>query len=259
MKIHFTAPPWPQQQEALNRYIARYGHTHRADEADVIVALGGDGHMLRALISNIYLNKPVYGLNFGHAGYLSNRNDALQDLVARVESAERITLSPLHVEATLTNNVMRRAFAINEIHICNHRRQELIYMRVDIDGEEVVSRLGADGLIISTTIGSTGYNKSARGPILPLGDDMIAFTPNNAFVPDRLRACVLRPAPISVDIMDPDFRRADVYADFLDVGKSACKVNIRLDTEHPYTLLFDRSNALHKKIMSSQFPKLTPA
>jgi NAD+ kinase len=144
------------------------------------------------------------------------------------------------------------------VHICNHNRAEGIYLRVSIDGEERVPRLGADGLIIATTVGSTGYNKSARGPILPLGDDMIAFTPNNAFTPDRMRASVIRPHPIAIEVLDADYRTADIYTDSALVGEKGKEIHVNLDPAHAYELLFDAGYGLHERVMRTQFSAAMP-
>jgi NAD+ kinase len=253
MKLHFQSSPSPAAQQALRELSARYGQTANAENADAIVALGGDGQTLHALQAGLRLKKPVFGLNFGHVGFLQNLHREGDDLVERIANAEIIILSPLLVRAEFAGGDIRTSFAINEVHICNHNRAQGIYLRVLIDGEERVACLGADGLIISTTIGSTGYNKSARGPILPLGDDLIALTPNNAFVPSAMRSSVIRPYPIIIEVIDPQYRHADVYADTQQVGEEATRISTHLDKSSPYRLLFDQGYSLHEKIMRTQF------
>ena len=206
----------------------------------------------------IKCKKPVFGLNFGHVGFLQNLHNPDIDLIDRIAKAEPVTLSPLNFTAYFRDDSVRRDFAINEIHVCNHNRAEGIYLRVSVNGEQRINRLGADGLIISTTIGSSGYNKSARGPVLPLGDDMIALTPNNAFIPDRMRSAVIRPYPVTVEVIDSDFRQADLYCDTEKIGEGVTKIEAVLDTSTPYQILFDPGVSLHEKIMRSQFQSPQP-
>jgi len=253
MKIHFQPSPTPSAQQAFQELTRRYGQTASPDDADVIVVLGGDGSTLHSLQDAIRFKKPVFSLNLGHVGFLGNLYREGEDLITRIQNAETIKLSPLHIKATFLNGNIKDDFAINEVHVCNHNRAEGIYLQIIIDGKERVPRLGADGLIISTSVGSTGYNKSARGPILPLGDDIIALTPNNAFAPDRMRASVIRPRPITVGVVDPALRKVDVYADNHLIGETVKEVLVHLDTEQPYQLLFDPGYSLHEKIMRSQF------
>jgi NAD+ kinase len=254
MKLHFQASPVETAQRALRELTKRYGQIERPTDTDVIVSLGGDGQTLKALQDGIRFKKPVFGLNFGHAGFFQNLYVQDEDLIQRIKTAEPNSLSPLRARAEFLDGSVRQSFAINEIHVCNHNRGEVIYLRFSLDGVERVPRLGADGLIISTTIGSTGYNKSARGPISALGDDLLLFTPNNAFTPDRMRANVIRPRPIVIDVLDAKFRMADIYADAALVGEGGTKIHIDLDTKHPYELLFDPGYGLHERIMRTQFP-----
>jgi NAD+ kinase len=253
MKLYFQASQAKLAQQAFHSLTNRYGQTKSAAEADVIVAMGGDGQTLHALQDGIRLKKPVFGLNFGRVGFLQNLHEAESDLLKRIKAAEAIELSPLRIEAEFLNGDIKTDFAVNEVHVCNHNRAEGIYLRVTIDGEVRLPRLGADGLLVATTVGSTGYSKSAHGAILPLGDDIIAFTPNNPFSPDRLRPTVIRPRPIIVEVIDAEFRTADVYADSHLVGETCIKTTINLDRNNRYRLLFDQGYSLHEKVMRTQF------
>jgi NAD+ kinase len=231
----------------------RYGQTAEVADADVIVSLGGDGQTLHALQDGIRLKKPVFGLNFGRIGFLQNLHKRDKDLIDRIAASEPIELSPLRVEANFLNGDIRTDFAINEVHICNHNRASITYLRVFIDGRQRIDRMGGDGLIVSTTAGSTSYNKSANGPILPLGDDMIVLTPNNPFTPNGMRPSVIRPALVEVEVIDPEFRSADIYADSHAVGEGCVRTSIGLDRTNRYRLLFDPGYSLHEKIMRTQF------
>lgn len=258
MKLYFSVAPTIVAQKAFAALSARYGATKTPQEADVIVALGGDGQALRALQEGVRVKKPVFGLNFGHVGFLQNLYDPDIDLSDRIARAEPVALSPLKFTAHFRDGSIRSDFAINEIHVCNHNRAEGIYLRVSVNNQERIARLGADGLIISTTIGSSGYNKSARGPVLPLGDDMVVLTPNNPFTPDRIRSAVIRPFPITVEVIDPDYRQTDLYCDTQKIGERLDKIDIKLDTGTPYRILFDPGISLHEKIMRSQFQSPQP-
>lgn len=255
MRIHFQASQAAVAQQAFREFTGRYGQTKTPRSADYIVALGGDGQTLRALQAAVRYGKPVFGLNFGHTGFLQNLHKEKEDLTERIAKAEAIQLSPLCVEAKLLNGTVKRTFAINEVLICNRNRGEAIYLRVLVDGEEQTARLGGDGLIIATPVGSTGYNRSARGPVLELDEDRIIFTPNNTFYPDRMRAFPMRPRPMTIEVIDPEFRVADVYADLNCIGRKAEKVDIVLDKGISYKLLFDPGDGLHERVMHIQFSK----
>jgi len=254
MKFHFFASPTASAQEALDKLIKRYNQC-AIENADIVVSLGGDGTAIDAIKMSITHKKPVYALNYGHVGHLTNHHQENEDLYDLVNKAEKIELSPLRVEVTDIHGDIKTAFGINEIHVCNRHRGRGIYLSVSIDGILRLPKLGADGLIVSTTLGSTGYNKSARGPILPLGDDLLSFTPNNAFNPDRLRSSVLRPAPIDIEVHEPEFRIADVYADSNEIMTNVRRVKIELSRAHPFSLLFDPRYSLTERIMRTQFPQ----
>lgn len=255
MKIHFTASDAPEAQTAFLMFKKAYGQEEDPAKADVFVPFGGDGQTIKTLVLGIKHRKPVMALNRGHLGHLTNVFTETEGLVERIRAAEAVELSPLRINATFLSGDIRTDFAINEANVCHDFQGEAIYLRVFLDGVERLRKLGADGILISTTIGSTAYNKSARGPILPLGDDMLAFTPNNAFVPDRMRACVIRPAPIRIEVHDPTFRKAQMLADSRLIGTGLKEVSINLDTKNKFTLLFDRGYSLSEKVMRTQFPE----
>jgi NAD+ kinase len=253
MRLHFQASKAGAAQKALRELTARYGQTKTPRSADCIVALGGDGQTLRALRAGMRYGKPVFGLNFGHTGFLQNLYREHEDLTARIAKAEAIELHPLGAEIRLVNGDIKKTFAINEILICNRNRGQAIYLRVAVDGKERVGRLGGDGLIVATPVGSTGYNRSARGPVLELDEDRIVFTPNNAFLPDRMRAFPMRPRPMTIEVIDPQFRVADVYADSDCVGRKAERIDIALDKTKSYRLLHDPDDTLHERVARMQF------
>jgi NAD+ kinase len=148
---------------------------------------------------------------------------------------------------------VHEAFAINEAHVCNHHRAGVVFLQVKVGGQVRIPHLSGDGLIISTMIGSTAYNKSARGPILPLGNDLIALTPNNPHTPIGMVSCLIRPSQIEVEVKEPDFRPADLYADAAMIAHDVRHVDVALAPRRAYRLLFDRGVTLHEKIMRTQF------
>ena len=202
MKFYFQASHAEVAQEAFQVLSKRYGQQLSPAEADVIVPIGGDGEALKALQLAIEFKKPVYGINLGHVGFLQNIYRKNKNLEKSIRAAEATELSPLRVEAYLLDGSVKKAFAVNEVQICNHNRASIINLHVDINEKEHIKKLGGDGLIISTTVGSTGYNKAAGGTMLPLGDDIIALTPNNPFNPP-LKSETIRPGHILVKVLDP--------------------------------------------------------
>jgi NAD+ kinase len=255
--FYFMAAETDAAQQALAELTQQYGQASVPEKAgEAIIALGGDGTTLAAARYGIKSRTPVFGINFGHVGFLQNLHKVGEDLLRRIRAAETIEISPLHVKAFLANGDIKADFAINEVHICNQNRGEAVYLRVIVDGKERIDRLGGDGLIISTTVGSSAYSKSARGPALPLGDDLVVLTPNNPSTPVGIRSNVIRPCPIEIEVIDPLFRKVDVWGDSHIVGETAKSIKIVLDTQNPCRLLFDPGYSLHEHVMRSQF--LTP-
>ncbi|MDD3029025.1 MAG: NAD kinase [Alphaproteobacteria bacterium] len=253
MKIYFSASDAPEAQKALGSF-TKYYRQASLEEADVIVSLGGDGQATQDLLTAIKTKKPIFGINYGHVGHFMNARKGIKGLRERIRSAEAIELSPLRVEATFIGGDIKTDFAVNEVQVCNDNRGQGINLCVYIDGIKRIPNLGADGVMVATTIGSTGYNKSAHGSALPLGDDLLAFTPNNAYRPECIHPTVIRPKPIRVEVLDAPYRKADVYADSRLLGKGASDVRISLDTNKKYKLLFDPGFSLHEKVMRTQFP-----
>lgn len=250
MKLAFLSSGSPAAEAARQELRARH-QDHDPADADVIVALGGDGFMLEALPRAADLGRPVYGMNRGTVGFLMNSFDP-EGLPDRVRAARRQTIHPLCVEARLANGEMRRMHAINEVSVLRQGAQAA-NLRIAVDGEERLDALAGDGILLATPAGSTAYNYSAFGPILPIGANVLALTPIAAFRPRRWRGAVLPDrVRLRIDNRDPVKRPVLVSADSASV-EGAVSVDITLDTTVSHHLLFDPGHGLEERILSEQF------
>ncbi|MCC7045265.1 MAG: NAD kinase [Alphaproteobacteria bacterium] len=249
-RIAFVAARGEAAQAAMADLQARYPHVNER-EADVIVALGGDGLMLEALHHNMTRNVPIYGMNRGTVGFLMNQYRA-EDLIERLEAASAVKLNPLRMRAKSVNGAMVEAYAINEVSLLRETRQAA-KLKITIDGIERISELICDGLLLSTPAGSTAYNLSAHGPILPLNAGILALTPISAFRPRRWRGALLdRTAKVEIEILEHDKRPVSAVADMTEV-RDVSKVKIRSDRKVALTLLFDPDQHLSERILKEQF------
>ncbi|MEM1036454.1 MAG: NAD kinase [Pseudomonadota bacterium] len=249
-RLAFTASKRPEAQEALTRLISRYGDV-KEEDADIIVALGGDGAMLDALRRRFEDHKPVYGMNRGTVGFLMNEYEE-DDLKERIAKAERATLNPLRMEAVDTDGQTHHHLAINEVSLLRQTAQTA-KLRVLVDGRERLAELSCDGVMVATSAGSTAYNLSAHGPILPIGANLLALTPVSAFRPRRWRGALLRhDANVDIEIIAPDRRPVSASADNQEV-RSVAKVSIHEDRSQHLTMLFDPGHALDERILREQF------
>ena len=214
-KIAFSASQRPEAQNALQILDKRYGGVSE-DQADVIVALGGDGAMLDALRRRFDDEKPVYGMHRGTVGFLMNeyRED---DLPARLNAAERLTLSPLRMTATDRHGKVHTHLAINEVSLLRQTAQTA-KIRIIVDQQERLAELVCDGVMVATSAGSTAYNYSAYGPILPIGANLLALTPVSAYRPRHWRGALLdQTAQVRLEVVDPDRRSISATADNVEV------------------------------------------
>ncbi len=249
-KIAFSASQRPEAQHALQILNKRYG-TVGEDEADVIVALGGDGAMLDALRRRFDDEKPVYGMHRGTVGFLMNEYIE-DDLPARLNAAERLTLSPLRMIATDTDGNRHHHLAINEVSLLRQTAQTA-KIRIIVDHQERLSELACDGVMVATSAGSTAYNYSAYGPILPIGANLLALTPVSAFRPRHWRGALLdETAHVRLDVIDPEHRSVSATADNVEV-RDIVSVDIQEDKSRNLVLLFDPGHALDERILSEQF------
>lgn len=250
--IAFLSVSKSHAKKAMAELVAQYGNCDAA-HADVIVALGGDGFMLETLRKHMPLIKrglPVYGMNQGTIGFLMNKFST-EDLLDRLQNAEAAKISPLKMTAQASGGEMN-ALAINEISLLRQTRQAA-HIRIHIDNSVRMERLMADGILVSTPAGSTAYNLSAHGPVIPLGSNILALTPISAFRPRRWRGALLKnTAKIRFEILDPDKRPVSAVADDTEF-RDVTEVCVEQEKDVEFTLLFDEGHELDEKILREQF------
>lgn len=249
-KIAFVAAETDLAARAASALTARYPHVS-PDEADVIVAIGGDGTMLETLHRSMQRNIPIFGMNLGSVGFLMNRFDE-GDLMERLALARPAVLHPLLMEARRVNGEMQKALAINEVSLLRETRQTA-KIRIIIDGLVRMEELFCDGVLVATPAGSTAYNLSAHGPIVPLGAPILALTPISAFRPRRWRGALLpHTAVVTFEVLESDKRPVSAVADYTEVREVA-EVRVREDRSVSHTLLFDPDQNLGERILKEQF------
>jgi NAD+ kinase len=248
--IAIAATDGPEAQKALKSLSERYD-TVAAEDADVIVALGGDGFMLQSLHASMERGQPIYGMNRGSVGFLMNAYDE-DGLLERLEKAEPADIRPLAMTATDTKGQEHKALAINEVSLIRKTRQAA-KLRIEVDGVERMAELVCDGALVATAAGSTAYNVSAHGPIIPIGAGLMALTPISAFRPRRWRGALLpETAEVVFEIIDSDVRSVSASADFTEV-EEVTRVAVRQDPDVSVTLLFDPEHDLDERIIKEQF------
>ena len=248
-KFHFTASEAPEAQAALENLTKRYGNGSPED-ASVIVALGGDGFMLQSLHKFIESALPIYGMNFGSVGFLMNeyREDELNE---RLQAAESARIHPLRMTA-YSREGEKTATAFNEVSLLRQTRQTA-NLRIVLDGTVRLEELVCDGILVSTPAGSTAYNLSAHGPILPINAPLLAMTPLSPFRPRRWRGALLpHEAKIRIDILNSEKRPVSAVADDLEV-RNVERVEIAEDRQISVTMLFDAGHSLDERILAEQF------
>jgi NAD+ kinase len=249
-RIHFTASDTPVAQEGLGVLAARYGNLP-LDQAEVVVALGGDGFMLQTLHATETLDIPVYGMNRGTVGFLMNAY-AADDLPDRLAQAEETVINPLAMVATTMSGDVHRALVINEVSLLRAGPQAA-KLRITVDGKLRMQELVCDGALVATPAGSTAYNYSAHGPILPIGTDVLALTAMAAFRPRRWRGALLpKNAVVRFDVIEPDKRPVMADADSRSVRK-VVSVEIKSEPSVAHRLLFDTGHGLDERLQQEQF------
>ncbi|MEP3114254.1 NAD kinase [Nisaea sp.] len=250
MKICFTSSKAPDAQDAFDILTKRYGN-HPAADADVIVALGGDGLMLETLRDNFERPLKVFGMNRGTVGFLMNEY-LEEDLEQRIAAAQQVTLHPLRMDAESRDGTVTRALAINEVSLLRQKAQAA-KIRITIDGIVRLEELVCDGVLIATPAGSTAYNLSAHGPIVPLGAGVLALTPISAFRPRRWRGALLpHEAKIEFEVLNPEKRPTSATADSTEV-RDIVRVRVREDRTIALTLLYDPQHNLEERVLKEQF------
>ncbi len=249
-KIAFLASKAEAAQAALETLSARYGSV-APEQADVIVALGGDGFMLQTLHRFMDRGTPVYGMNRGSVGFLMNAY-AEEDLLQRIEQASAETLHPLEMRAHDESGALTEALAINEVALIRDSAQAA-KIRIIIDGKVRMEQLIADGVMVATPAGSTAYNLSAHGPVLPFGSGILALTPISAFRPRRWRGALLpHRAKIVFEVQEHVKRPAIVFADSNEV-RGVVRVEVEESKSHKAILLCDPDRNLEERILHEQF------
>ncbi|MBT6510208.1 MAG: NAD kinase [Rhodospirillaceae bacterium] len=249
-KISFIASNTPQAEAALRQLRRRYDDVG-LENADVIIALGGDGFMLSVLHETRDLKRPIYGMNQGTVGFLMN-SFSLDDLVERLRAAELAVVHPLDMTAIDAHGKTHRAMAINEVSVFRETRQAA-KIRISIDDQVRLEELVCDGVLVATPAGSTAYNLSAHGPILPIGSRSLALTPISAFRPRRWRGAILpEDTRVSFDVLDHNKRPVSAVADSTEV-RDVVSVEIACDESRAVRLLFDPEHNLEERILNEQF------
>ncbi len=248
-KIALVASDAPEAHEAAEALRALYGDVP-VGEADVVVALGGDGVMLSALHETMSTGKPIYGMNRGSVGFLMNeyRSDGLME---RLAGAKVETIHPLL--ATVVNKAgTSRAHAINEVSLLRQSYQAA-KLRIGVDGHVRLDELICDGLLLATPAGSTAYNLSAHGPILPIDAPLLALTPISAFRPRRWRGALLpNHAKVQITVLEADKRPVNAVADHVEF-KSVSEVTIEEDRSIASLIMFDHDHSWDERILVEQF------
>jgi NAD+ kinase len=248
--IAFLASPVDIAQEAFAKLTTLHGNVAPQD-ADVIVALGGDGFMLQSLHETQGLSAPVYGMNRGTVGFLMNSYDP-RDLGDRLDAAIEEVINPLRMTASCTDGTTHHALAINEVSLLRAGPQAA-RLSITVDGRKRLDELVCDGALVATPAGSTAYNYSAHGPVLPIGSDVLALTAMAAFRPRRWRGALLpKRAVVQFDVITPEKRPVMAEADGSSV-RDVTRVEIRSEPEIAHRILFDPGHGLEERLIQEQF------
>ena len=249
-KLAFVASTAPQAQVAFEEMTGYYGNV-RPEQADAIVALGGDGLMLQTLHDFLDLGKPIYGMNRGSVGFMMNEYHK-ENLLERLNEAEMTTINPLRMHAITEDGTDHQALALNEVSLLRETRQAA-KLKITVDRKVRIEELICDGVMLATPLGSTAYNLSAHGPILPVGSGVLALTPISAFRPRRWRGALLRhSAVVKFEILEREKRPVSAVADNMEV-REVSSVEIHEDQNVNISMLFDSDHGLDERILKEQF------
>ncbi len=248
LKLDFTASDRPEAQAACARLKALYGS---AGKPDVVVALGGDGFMLQTVHKYLHDGVPIFGMNRGSVGFLLN-DFSEDDLVERILKSESTLISPLKMHAFSRDGRENKALAFNEVSLLRQSHQGA-KLRIFIDGKVRLDELMCDGVMVATPAGSTAYNLSAHGPIIPLTAKALALTPISAFRPRRWRGAILpHTAQVRIEALEYDKRPIGAAADSYDV-RDVISIEISEAENLKATLLFDAGNGYDERVLAEQF------
>ena len=250
MRFHFISSENPEAKQALKKFKERYKQS-KIEDSDVIIAIGGDGMLLKALRNSLEAKIPVFGLNKGNVGFLMNEL-SYEDLEKRVSIANKVITHPLKMKTNNIDNETVTESAVNEVSLSRQTHQAA-HLKIIIDNKERLSELVCDGILVSTPIGSTAYNLSAHGPIIPLNANILALTPISAFRPRRWKGALLpENVKIRIEILDFKRRTVSATADNIEV-RNIKKIEIFADKTKTLTLLHDPGHSLDERIMKEQF------
>ncbi|HEV7636219.1 MAG TPA: NAD kinase [Bradyrhizobium sp.] len=248
--IAFVASAVPEAQQARAQLVQLYGN-HDPNAADVVVALGGDGLMLQTLHQHMRTGKPIYGMHRGTVGFLMNEFSTL-DLHARLAAAKESVIHPLLMRATDVQGVVHVHHAINEVALFRQSHQAA-RLRILVDERERMAELIADGILVATPAGSTAYNLSAQGPIIPINAALLALTPISPFRPRRWRGALLpNTAYVVIEVLESEKRPVAAVADH-EEARDVRRVEVLSDKTISMRMLFDPGHSLEERILSEQF------
>jgi len=251
MKLAFKANPKPRAQQALEDLKGKYDAVPPS-KADIIVVIGGDGTMLRALHDHKDLNIPLFGINQGTLGFLLNHHDRRANLIKRIENAEAFKIRPLEMTATDRGGQKHTGVAFNEISLLR-QTHNAAKIRISINKKVRIEELVCDGIMVSTAVGSTAYNLSAGGPVLPLDSNLLPLTPISPFRPRRWGGALIRNNnTIDLEVMKSVERPVSATADSKEI-RNVKIVNVKRSETIEKTILFDPDNPLEERIFKEQF------
>jgi NAD+ kinase len=249
-RVAFVAADAQAAHDALKALTERYGQ-HRPEDADVIVALGGDGFMLEAVNTYMQLKIPFFGMHRGTVGFLMNRYDD-SDLIERLAQTTEQSLYPLRMKTVDAAGRHHEALATNEVSMLRQTRQAA-KIKIYVDGKERMPELICDGALVCTPAGSSAYNLSVNGPVLPLGANVLALTPISAFRPRRWRGAILpHTATVKFEMLEPEKRPVSAVAD-RDEVRDVVEVTVSEDRTISMRMLFDPEHNLEERIVAEQF------
>ena len=249
-RIAFLASEAPEARKALTRLTKLYGNAEPTS-ADVVVALGGDGLMLQALHKFMSSGLPIYGMNRGSVGFLMN-DYSEKKLLERLHEAELTSIRPLKMTTKGHDGKTHQGLAFNEVSLLRQRSQAA-KLHITIDGQTRLDELICDGLLVATPVGSTAYNLSAHGPILPIGSSLLTLTPISAFRPRRWRGAILpHNAKVKITVLEPEKRPVAAVADHIEV-RNVATVEIAEDRKRSVKMLFDSGHSLAERVLNEQF------
>ena len=250
MKLHFKSSKNKQAKQLFDEMVEKYSQ-YSLENSEVIVALGGDGQMLSCLKDSIEFEIPVFGINCGHVGFLMNEYKQT-DLIERIQNAETAPIHPLLMQARQINGEQKEALAINEISLLR-QTHNAAHCQITVNSRIELQQLVCDGVMVATPAGSTAYNLSAHGPIIPIGTELLALTPISPFRPRRWHGALLpASSKVNIKVLSPEFRPQSATADSLEV-RNIEEVTIRQASEITLRLLFDAGTSLAERTIQEQF------